>query len=281
MVQGDLNDVPSLVRAFTGATAIFSNTDFFTHLFHGLDPANLPAGRTPAQYAYDREVAQGVNTAEAASHPSVVSTLRLFVFSSLSDATKHSGGKYTTVYHFDSKAETIRQIRARFPAVAERMSTVQLGHYVTNWKAFAKMAPERQADGSFVMSRTTSPLFRMPHVVAHRDTGPFVQVLVDMPPGKNVLAVSEYMTFPEYAETWGRVLGVRVVYQQVTSEAFYKEVPGPLAEELDVGFEYIEEFGFTGGDASVLEAGQLGVEVPVTSMEEYIRSEDWSSIWKS
>ncbi|KAH6892038.1 hypothetical protein B0T10DRAFT_482865 [Thelonectria olida] len=278
VVQGDLDDVQSLARAFEGAAVIFSNTDFFTHLFHGINPGNLPAGRTPAQYAYDREVAQGLNTAEAANSPSVLKTLERFVLSSLSDASKWSGGKYTTVYHFDSKAEMIRLIHERFPEVAAKMSTVQIGHYVTNWKAFQKLAPQKQPDGSFLLTRTTSPTFRMPHIVTHKDTGPFVKALIDIPPGKDILATSEYMTFPEYAEAWGRVLGVKTTYKQVSKDEFYKDVPAALADELDDGFKYIEEFGFTGGDPDVIEAEQLDVEIPVTSVEEYIGSEDWSVI---
>ncbi|KAJ0114798.1 hypothetical protein J7T55_004539 [Diaporthe amygdali] len=278
IVQGDLDNEQSLVRAFDGAAAIFSNTDFFTHLFHAMDPANLPAGRTANQYAYDREVEQGMNIAAAAADPAVLKTLERFVMSNLSNASKWSGGKYTTVYHFDSKAEMIRLTRERQPEVAARMSTLQMGHYVTNWKAFAGLAPQKQADGSFVMSRATSPDFRMPHVVAHRDTGPFVKALVDLPPGKDLLAVSEWMTFPEWMEVWGRVLGVKARYQQISQEEMFKSVPTALAEEIRDGFDYIEEFGFDGGDPDVLRPEQLDFKIPLTSMEEYIKSEDWSSI---
>lgn len=251
-MQGDLDDKQSLARAFNGATAIFSNTDFFTHLYHAMDPSNLPAGRTAQQYAYDREVKQAMNIAWAAAAPAVFGTLKRFVLSNLSNARKWSGGKYTSVYHFDSKAEMIRLTRERHPELAARMSTLQIGHYVTNWKAFAGLAPRRQADGSFVMSRSTSPAFTMPHIVTHRDTGPFVKALVDLPPGKDLLAVSEWMTFPEWMETWGRVLGVEARYQQISSEEMFEGVPAALTEELKDGFDYIEEFGFTGGDPDVL-----------------------------
>jgi hypothetical protein len=265
-VQGDLDDKQSLVRAFEGAAVIFSNTDFFTHLFHGMNPANLPAGRTAVRYAYDREVAQGVNIAEAAASPSVIRTLERFVMSSLSNVSKWSGGKYTAVYHFDSKAEMIRLTRERYPEVAAKLSTVQIGHYVTNWKAFSKMGPEKQPDGSFLMTRQTSPTFRMPFVVAHRDTGPFVKALIDMPVGKNIFAVSETMTLTEWAAIWGRVLGVKIEYKQVSSDEFWEGVPKPLADELGPNFDYIEEFGFTGGDPDVLMPEQVCHSVRVSSL---------------
>lgn len=236
-----------------------------------------------------------MNIAEAAASPSVVKTLERFVLSSLSDARKWSGGKYKTVYHFDSKYEMIRQTQERFPEVAAKTSTVQIGNYVTNWKAFKNLAPQKQPDGSFIMSRTTPPTFKMPLIVTHKDTGAFVKALIDIPPGKDILAVSEYMTFPDWMEIWGRVLGVKASYKQLSNEEFFEGIPEAFTEELRDGFDYIHEFGFDGGDPDVLHPEQvrpalhvsmripltflqLDFKVPVTSMEDYIRSEDWSSV---
>lgn len=258
IVQGDLDDKQSLIRAFEGATAIFSNTDFFNHFYHALDPAaNLPAGLAPGQYAHDREVEQGMNIAAAATDPSVLRTLERFVMSSLSHAQRWSGGKYKEIYHFDSKAEMIRLTRERHPEVAARMSTLQIGHYVTNWKLLAKLGPVRQADGSFLMSRPTSAAFRMPFIVTERDTGAFVKALVDLPAGKDLLGVSEWMTFPEWVEVWGRVLGVKVGFRQISKEKMFEGVPAPMAQEIGDGFDYIEEFGFAGGDPDVLDPHQV------------------------
>ena len=296
IVQGDLDDKQSLVKAFKGANVIFSNTDFFAHFFYAMKPeAKLPAGRSAGKHAYEREVEQGVNIAEAAESPSVLKTLERFVMSSLSDATKWSGGKYTSLYHFDSKAEMLRVTRERCPGVASKMSTLQLGHYVNNWKNLAKLGPQKQSDGSYIMTRTSPPSFKMPFVVAEQDTGPFVKVLVDMPAGKDAVAVSEYMTFPEWAEIWGRVHGVKIQYKQVSNEELFEGIPDDFMREIRDGFDYINDFGFTGGDPDVLEpsqvsttsahilyhlliASQLEYKVPVTTMEEYIKNEDWSSI---
>ncbi|KAH9906391.1 putative hscarg dehydrogenase [Xylariomycetidae sp. FL2044] len=278
IVQGDFDDKESLVRAFQGANVIFANTDFFIHFISALNPENLPAGTTPSQYAYDREVEQGLNIAEAAETPSVLQTLDRFIMSSLSDAKKWSGGKYTTVYHYDSKAETIRQTHERCPGVAAKMSTVQVGMYVNNWQKFPGAEPQKQADGTFVLRRPFPPTVNVPHVVAHRDTGAFVKALVDMPAGKDIFAVSEWMTFPEWMEIWGRVLGVKAGYQQVTHEELFKAVPEEFKKEIGDSFDYIEEFGFTGNDPNVLDPKELGIKLSLTSMEEYIRSEDWSSV---
>lgn len=272
-----------------------------------MDPANhLPEGVTPGEYARDREVEQGMNMAAAAADPAVLKTLERFVWSSLSHASRWSGGKYTRIYHFDSKAEVIRLTRERHPAVAARMSTLQVGHYVTNWKQLAALAPQREeAPGPggevFVVSRPTSAAFRMPFVVARRDTGEFVRALVErLPPGRDLLGVSEWMTFPEWAEAWGRVIGVKVAYRQVSMDEMFKGVPPVVAQEIGDSFDYLEEFGFAGGDPDVLDPEQvspalfvsvlgdladicfqLDFNIPRTSMEEYIRSEDWSSVLKA
>ncbi len=58
-----------------------------------------------------------------------------FIWSSLSDASKLSGGKYKRVYHFDSKAHVVEYIRSTYPGLASKMSILQMGLFVDNWKA--------------------------------------------------------------------------------------------------------------------------------------------------
>ncbi|KUJ10769.1 NAD(P)-binding protein [Mollisia scopiformis] len=275
--KADIDDPSSLLTAFTSATAIFSNTDFFLHLRAALE-AGIP---NPSQHAYELEVAQGVNIAEAAASTAVLKTLESFILSSLSDARKWSGGKYTTVYHFDSKAEMIRVTNERFPELAAKMSTVQIGHYVSNWKAFPPMAPQKQADGSFVTFRPTAASFRMPFVVTEKDTGAFVKALIDLPAGKDLLGVSETMTWPEWMETWGRIHGVKTGFKEVPSDEFFKDLPEPMGKELADAFAYMEEFGYDGGDPEVLTPDMLDTKIPLTSMEEYIKSQDWSAVLNS
>ncbi|KAH8891752.1 putative hscarg dehydrogenase [Thozetella sp. PMI_491] len=279
--KGDFTDVQSLIPAFIGAHVIFSNTDFWVPFREAIFSGNLPAGRTPNQYGYDCEVTQGVNIAEAAASPEVIKTLERFIVSSLSEARKWSKGKYTEIYHNDCKGEMMKIIRERFPEVGARMSAVMIGHYVTNWKAFPSMAPQKQPDGSFLILRPISEKAVIPFIVTHRDTGAFVKALVDLPPGKELLGVSENMTFPEWIALWGKILGVKTGYKQVSRAEFFEGVPAPMAQELGDTYDFMEEFGFTGGDPDVLLPEQLDFKIPLTSMEEYIKSEDWSSVLNS
>jgi hypothetical protein len=248
IVKGDLDDKQSLFPAFEGATVIFANTDFFGHLFGAL--TKTLEGRTPRQYAYDREVEQGINIAEVAASPRTLKTLERFVLSSLSDARKWSHGKYTEVYHHNSKTDIIQSIRTKFPDLAARMSTVQIGHYVRNWQNGSPLAPQKQSDGSFLVKRTFSPSCEIPFVVTHKDTGAFVKVLVDLPSGTDLLGVSEQMT-------WSDTLKVKATFKQVSVDEFWAGTPEPVKDELVETFAYVNEFGYIGRDPDVLTVDQV------------------------
>ncbi|KAI9172758.1 NmrA-like family domain-containing protein [Paramyrothecium foliicola] len=280
IVKGDLDDKESLRVAFKGANVIFSNTDFFVHLFGALGNASISGGKNPKEYAYHREVEQGVNSAEAAASPEVLKTLERFIWSNLADASKWSEGKITTVYHFDSKAEVVRQIHQRFPELASRLSLVQLGHYIQNWTAFPLMAPQRQADGSYLTIRTFKPSTPIEFVDARQDTGPAVKALLELPAGKQVLAVSQQMNFQDWMKLWGEIHGVEAGYKQISVEEFWQGVPEPLAEEIRDSWTFIEQYGHSGPDSDILRPEQVKVPIAMTSMEQIIRNQDWSSVFR-
>ncbi|KAK5675198.1 hypothetical protein LTS10_012274 [Elasticomyces elasticus] len=279
IVKGDLDDKASLSSAFQDATAIAANTDFFVHLFSALVNPELARDHTPNQYAFDRELQQNMNIAEAAASPSILKTLQRFVFSSLSCASKWSGGKYTHCYHQDVKERAIQAIEVTYPDLAAKMSLIQVGHYVSNSLNFPFLQPKKQADGSFIVPRTFGPDYKMPFVVTHKDTGAFVKALVvDLPVGKHILAVSEHMTWPAWTKLWAKTLGVEATYKQVSEDEFWEGAPEPVKKEFAETFAYVEEFGYTGGDPEVKTAEELGVKVSVTSLETYFKAEGWSSV---
>lgn len=45
-------------------------------------------------------------------------------------------------------------------------------------------------------------------------------------------------------------------------------------------FRYFDRFGYTGGDPSVEFPWDLGVDVKYTTMGEYIKNEDWNSVFQ-
>ena len=89
-------------RAFQNADLIFGVTDFWTIW---KDPASKDRKKPDqelVEYFYEVELQQGKNMADAAA---TVGRLHRYIFSSMADATKSSKGKYTRLYHMDSKAK--------------------------------------------------------------------------------------------------------------------------------------------------------------------------------
>lgn len=73
------------------------------------------------EYCYEVELRHGKNLADAAA--SAASTLEVYVFSSMADATKSSGGKYKTLYRMGSKAraavyaQSLKALKGKFSQV--------------------------------------------------------------------------------------------------------------------------------------------------------------------
>jgi hypothetical protein len=129
IVQGDIDDVETLKAAFKGAHTIFGNTAFAMPT-EG-DIKKLKPNQSLREMCYETEVRQGKNIVDAVAN---VDTLELFIWPTLSHASKWSRGKYTGVYHFDSKAAVVDFLNEKYPQVAKRTSLLQMGLFITNWK---------------------------------------------------------------------------------------------------------------------------------------------------
>ncbi|KAG6368008.1 hypothetical protein INS49_002208 [Diaporthe citri] len=83
VVAADINGKPSLVKAMTGAAAVFTMTNYWEKMDMEL------------------EIQQGKNLADAAKEAGV----NHYIWSSLLNVTKLTNGKLPHVYHSDSKAQ--------------------------------------------------------------------------------------------------------------------------------------------------------------------------------
>ena len=130
VVAGDFIDSSSLDAAFQGASAIFSNTDFWQSYF---DPAirqkASEIGQTAMIVARDTEIQQGKNIIDAAAK---IETLERFVYSSLPYTDKLSGGKYSHVYHFNGKAMAEEYGKAKYPELWKKTTVLYAGYYLEN-----------------------------------------------------------------------------------------------------------------------------------------------------
>lgn len=133
MVCADVDDPESLKAAFKGADVIFGNTAFSLAFANPTaeDIARLKPDQSVREWCYETEVQQGKNIVDAVA---TVDGLELFIWSTLSDATKWSNGKYKGIYHFDSKAAVVEYLEEKYPVVAKKTSLMQMGLFINNWK---------------------------------------------------------------------------------------------------------------------------------------------------
>ncbi|KAJ0123959.1 uncharacterized protein J7T55_012432 [Diaporthe amygdali] len=259
LVKADLNDAASLKSALAGSTLIFGVTDFWGIVSDPEIQGRAQTSSLPANVlAYELEVQQGRNIVDAAF--ATLDTLDRFVLSTLSPTKKWSKGKYTHNFHFDAKWEAVEYLKATYPALEKKTSYLQ------------------QPDGTFLLSLPGNPDTPVAHVDARRDTGLFVRALTQVEPGKHLLGASGFMSWNDFAALWGRVHGVKCHFQRLDRKVLENAIPGGVGEELADMFEYIGDFGYHGGDPNIVFPADLGVEIPVTSIEDYIKKEDWSEV---
>lgn len=97
VVKADTGGVTTLKGAFAGATAV---TDYWVPFWSPSARAKIPKGQSLREYCYDEEIRHGTNIADAAAE---VETLTNSIWSALPSPKKASNGKYSGIYHFDSK----------------------------------------------------------------------------------------------------------------------------------------------------------------------------------
>lgn len=124
IVQANLDDVNTLTAAFRGANLIFSVTNYWEPFFRpDCRQKAAEAGVSCRKYAYDVELQQGKNIADAAAQ--VVDTLdeNGFIASTLSHAGKRSKGAFNELYHSDAKANIFPDyVNEKHPLLAAKMS---------------------------------------------------------------------------------------------------------------------------------------------------------------
>ena len=93
---------------------------------------------------------------------------------------------------------------------------------------------------------------KLPYLDAGKDTGHFVRGLIRNPPGKHMLGVNMELTQEEFMKIWTETLGVTGSVEEGRMEELTGAMPPPMDEELFDSFSFVREFGWTGGDESVV-----------------------------
>ncbi|KUJ09943.1 NmrA-like family protein [Mollisia scopiformis] len=283
IVPGDINDPASLTAAFAGASIIFSVTDF-------LHPMTSPLLRSQALasgydsstlgfYMRDHETTQNKNIIDAAAN---VPSLQRFIFSSLANSERLSGGKYRHVYYSDSKAAAEEYGRETYPELWGRTSVFYAGFFLENFlggtgRGFCPVLDkERNVLIASNAEPVTSILFPWYSVID--DTGPLIAALILAEPGKKLLGFNEWLSLQDVYRLMAKSLGTGIEFVD-TMPSFEMSVPEmKRAREEMMGFAI--EFGYCGVkvDASIVMPADLGVEVKLKSVEEWVEAQDWEAV---
>lgn len=179
------------------------------------------------------------------------------------------------------------------------MSCVQTGYFMSSYKLAPSAHFGKLPDGGFEMKFPTAPDKAVLHLDVNADTGPFVYAVSKMPPGNDYMAEGSTCSWTEYLCIWSEITGVKAAYRQVGLEEFIEnEGDREFGREAGDMFDYSSEPGYDGGDSGLLKAEDLrkvcfpfarnldeycrdvkaGIECHMTSLEEFMKKEDWSTV---
>ncbi|KAJ5607025.1 NmrA-like family protein [Penicillium hordei] len=276
VVQADLDSPSTLSSAFENANTIFAVSDFWG-LFG--DPANeaKAKGQPLNVWAANHETEQLKAVIDVAAR---IPTLERFVLSSLSDATKWSRGKYTHVYHFDSKAKAEVYGRETYPELWKKTSVFQAGFFLSNFVLNPIFRPVMTEHGTAQFVSSLDPDLKLPFIAAEEDTGPIVKALVQESAGKNIIGYREWSSLRELSKAFSQATGIEA--ECILSPKGQSKVPLPseLQLELDDNWAYCNEFGYEGrDDPTLIHPKELDSLLQLDSVVEYFRKQDWSNVF--
>jgi hypothetical protein len=169
VVAGDLDVPGSMETAFRDANIIFGTTDFVQHLQDPQMIAEAQAqGRAINELATEREFAQAKTLIDAVA--ANISTVELFILSTLSDAKGLSQGKIQYNLHFDCKWAAVEYLKERYPELWKKTSLLQLGIFASNWK-MPYYTPRKQEDGEYKLRLPMDGGKKFPIIDTNADTG--------------------------------------------------------------------------------------------------------------
>jgi uncharacterized protein YbjT (DUF2867 family) len=206
VVQGDLEDAASVVRAAAGVYGIYSVQDFWA-------------------VGAKREVQQGRNVADAAKKAGV----NHLVYSSVGGAERNTG-----IPHWESKWEIEKYIRRlELPVTVLRPVTFMEGYYIDQVEIGilkGKLTDAVRADKPY-------------QTIATDDIGAFGALAFERPDkflGKELEIAGSELTYTEAAQVFSRVLGKPVKFQKLPLPI----VRLVLGKEFYVMFRWFNEAGY-------------------------------------
>ncbi|CAF4126919.1 unnamed protein product [Rotaria magnacalcarata] len=251
MVSCDIGKPEDVQRAFKDSWTVFAVTDFWAQ-----------------PHQPEVEIQQGQAMSDAAA------TLQIpyFIFSTLEDTMKLSGGKYD-VPHFAQKAKIRDYIKEKHPKL--KTIYVEPGFYMQNWLSTLK--PQKSADGTFIFALPIDEKTTL-HMVDIEDTGPIITAILDDPEkyvGQDICMCGEAIQFSDVAKVFTKVTGVPASVKKLT-EAEYRLgmqfAPKFIQDEFLAMFQWFQEYGYYGKDKDWTTGKQL---TGLNTFERWLKQNGW------
>jgi len=125
-----------------------------------------------------------------------------------------------------------------------------------------------------------SGLESFPHIYTDRDCGYVVRPAIQSPRGKNIFAAGRIMSWTEHLQIWCEVNNVPFGgFDEIPLEKYEKFIPVPdLGRKIGEIMLFINEFGYCGGDPSVVLLRDVGYTAPAILILLITILSAWSSL---
>lgn len=261
VVQADVNDYDSLVRAFSGSHIVFGVTNFYERF-----------GSIGAEEAIEIEVQQGINLANAAA---ATTSLEHYIWSTLPNTRKISNGK-NVVPHFDGKNTVDDYIKSN-ASLLQKTTFLWVAFYATNilFPVFQPFNVPTASSDKFIQLQATPESVSIKSIGdAKANVGPFVKAIIEKReltlPGKFVLADVEDLTAGEFLAHWAEAQKKEARYIRVDRETFCETWPmwGEVMNKMMTYFEEAEDKSWS-GEEGILTKRELGVTGLVSTADAF------------
>lgn len=247
VVKADVDDKTSLKQAMHGAHTVFGITATIYD-----------------EKLKEREFDQGKAMADAA----VAAGVQYFIFSTLSNGTKISGGKIQNLAHFDVKAEIEEYIRAQ----PMKSAFFAPGSFMQNFNHF--MAPRPAGDGTYAIANFVTPETQLPLIDTVDDSGKYVGAILAEPDkyeGKVFSASTRLYSYSEIVKTMSKASGKTVNYKQLPMSVWSSFLPAESKDYMVDMFVWIQDYGYYGPQTEELvDWTALQARGKLTTLEEYL-----------
>jgi len=227
VVVADMSDKSSIAKAIEGSTAVYSVTDFWSHM------------------SKDTEVGHGKSIADASKAAGV----KHLIWSGLPHVTKLTNGQLKHVLHFDGKAEVseyIETIKGNDMTATYFMPA----YYMSNFLTAIQPADEKTGEYTIGLPFGNGDSTMVPYIDIEKDTGTYVAAILAADPttvnGQHIQAVSEWLTPNQTAQELSKATGKKFNYRDVPADVWAKFLPPPVASELKENMLLVRDYSYYG-----------------------------------